>query len=77
VLQITPAERAALQLLGEGKSISHAAALLELGECDLNDMLAALLARMQIRTRLEAIDEAFRRGLINVELACQIARAPS
>ena len=46
MLQITPAERLALQSLAEGRTISQVAALLELREQDMDDLLVALFARM-------------------------------
>ena len=42
MLQITPAERLALQSLAEGRTISQVAALLELRERDVDDLLIAL-----------------------------------
>jgi DNA-binding CsgD family transcriptional regulator len=67
VLQITPAERVALQLLAEGRSISQVAALLELVECDLEKLLTALFARMRVRTHLEAVAAAVKRGLVEAK----------
>ena len=65
MLQITPAERLALQSLAEGKTISQMAALLELRERDVDDLLVALVARMRVRTPLEAVAAAMRRGVID------------
>ena len=65
MLQITPAERLALQSLAEGRTISQAAALLELRERDVDDLLIALFGRMRVPTPLEAVAAAMRRGLID------------
>ena len=62
MLQITPAERLALQSLAEGRTISQVAALLELREQDMDDLLVALFAGMCVRTPLEAVAAAMRRG---------------
>ena len=65
MLQMTPAERLALQSLAEGRTISQVAALLELREQDVDDLLAALFARMRVRTPLEAVAAGMRRGVID------------
>jgi DNA-binding CsgD family transcriptional regulator len=46
---MTPAERVALQLLADGSSMSQVAALLELGDCELDDLLTALFKRMRVQ----------------------------
>ena len=67
MLQITPAEREALQLLADGWSVSQIAELLELGECELDELLMALFSRMRVRTHLEAVAAASHRGVIEVD----------
>lgn len=62
MLQITPAERLALQSLAERRTISQVAALLELRERDVDDLLMTLFARMRVRTPMEAAAAAMRRG---------------
>lgn len=73
MLQITPAERAALQALADGKSMSYTAALLELDERALNELLIVLFARMGVRTKTEAVAAAAQRGLIDVGALVAIA----
>ena len=63
-LQITPAERAALELLATGKTAGEVARLLDATEADLENRLAALFSRLGVRSRAEAVSAAFRRGLI-------------
>ena len=68
VLQITPTERMALQLLAEGKSRSQIAVLLGVGDCDAEDLLVGLFGRMRARTQFEAVAAAAQRGLIDVKV---------
>lgn len=67
VLRITPGERAALQLLVEGKTRDELAASLDVSECELDSRLTALFRRMGVRTELEAAAEFIRRGLHSAE----------
>jgi len=67
MLQITPAERLALQLLAEGKSRNELAdcfARADGGELDAG--LKALFHRLGVETPLEAIAAGVRRGLIEL-----------
>ena len=68
MLQITPVERTALQLLAEGKSRPELAALLDISECELDSLLTALFGRMGVRTELEAAAECVKRGLFEPAL---------
>jgi LuxR family transcriptional regulator, quorum-sensing system regulator BjaR1 len=65
VLRITPWERSALQLLAEGKAPSELAGCLRIDECEVEDSLTTLFARMGAANRSEAIAEALRRGLLS------------
>jgi DNA-binding NarL/FixJ family response regulator len=62
VLQITPSERAALQLLADGKATHEIGDSLAVGEGEVEAHLTTLLARMGAASRIEAISAAFRRG---------------
>jgi DNA-binding NarL/FixJ family response regulator len=64
VLQITPWERAALQLLADETAPGASAAQLGTSETDLEARLTVLFARMGARNRSEAINAAVRRGLL-------------
>src|SRR5581483_9215342 len=64
MMQITPWERAALQLLADGTSTPALAARFMTTEADLEARLSALYARMGVRSRVEAIRAAVRRGLV-------------
>jgi DNA-binding CsgD family transcriptional regulator len=64
ILQITPWERAALQLLANGKATHEMAGRLGLSECEVEAHLTTLFARMGAATRTEAIAAAQRRGLL-------------
>jgi len=55
LLHITPAERAALQLLADGRSIHEIADRLRIHENDVDARLKALFNRMGLSTRAEAI----------------------
>ncbi len=65
MLQITPWERVALQLLANGIATSELAGRLGVSECDIAAHLSTLFARMGAASRSEAIAAAFRRGLLN------------
>jgi len=64
VLQITPAERAALQLLARGRSRRELAVSLEVSEPEVEARLTALFRRMGVETENEAAAECVRRGLL-------------
>src|SRR5262245_32438651 len=63
-LHITPAERAALQLLADGRAGHEIAGQLGASESDLEPRLAALFARMGVTGLRDAIAAAVRRGLV-------------
>ena len=64
VLQITPSERHALQLVAQGAPTSQIGALLGLVPADIGPFLAALFARLGATSRAEVIRVASRRGLL-------------
>ena len=64
MLQITPEERAALQLLAEGKGRLELAASLDIPEVEVDLRLRVLFSRMGVRTVREAAAEGVRRGLL-------------
>ena len=64
VLQITPAERTALQWLADGKDAKAIALGLGISVLDAEARLTALFTRMGARTTTEAIRAALSRGLV-------------
>jgi len=64
VLQITPQERAMLQLLANGHEGLEIAGRLGVSERELEAGLTNLLATMGARSRSEAVALASRRGLL-------------
>ena len=64
MLQITPDERLAIQLLAEGKSRTDLAAGLSLTEGEVDEHLEALFGRIGVETSLEAIALGVKRGLV-------------
>jgi DNA-binding NarL/FixJ family response regulator len=66
VLQITPEERAVLQLLADGNATTDIAARLGLSERALEGRLAMLLMRMGVANPVEAVADALRRGLLEI-----------
>jgi DNA-binding CsgD family transcriptional regulator len=66
MLQITPLERAALQLLADGRAPREIAERLRLSESTVDARLALLYARMGVAGPSDAIATAHRRGLIVV-----------
>ena len=64
VLQITPSERDALQLVAQGAPTSQIGAMLGLVPADIGSFLAALFARLGATSRGEAIRVASQRGLL-------------
>jgi DNA-binding CsgD family transcriptional regulator len=65
VLQITPRERAALQLLADGRAKDEIACGLGIGERTVEAHLATLFARMGVVSHTQAIAAALRRGLLD------------
>jgi len=64
VLQITPRERAALQLLANGNATGEIADRLGISEREVDAHLTKLFSRMGAATRSEAIAVGYRRGLL-------------
>jgi DNA-binding NarL/FixJ family response regulator len=64
VLQITPWERDALQLLAEGTPTIQIGAMLGLSPGDIDPFLGALFARLGAASHSDAIRVAARRGLL-------------
>jgi LuxR family transcriptional regulator, quorum-sensing system regulator BjaR1 len=65
ILQITPWERAALQLLANGNATHEMAGRLGLSECEVESHLTTLFERMGAASRIEAVAAAVRRGLLS------------
>jgi DNA-binding NarL/FixJ family response regulator len=63
VLQITPWERDALQLLAAGVADDEIAAVLGISEGTVNSYLAYLFEKLGVTSRTEAVMAATRRGL--------------
>ena len=64
MLQITPWERAALQLLARETATDAIADRLGMNECEMEARLSTLFARMGVASRTEALAAAGRRGLL-------------
>jgi len=64
VLQITPTERLALQLLAEGKGRHELAAFFLVPDGELDERLRSLFGRMGVETPKEAVAAGVKRGLI-------------
>jgi DNA-binding CsgD family transcriptional regulator len=75
VLHITPRERAALQLLADGRATNEIACGLGISEHAIEAHLSTLFARMGAASRTEAIAAAWRRGLLNGEQVARVASA--
>ena len=67
VLQITPWERATLELLADGKATDEIAGRVGISEREVEAHLNALFARMGATSRTEAVAAAFRRGLLTTD----------
>jgi len=65
VLQITPLERTALELLASGLAARDIARLFGGTETEIQGNLAALFSRLGVASRTEAVTEAHRRGLLS------------
>jgi DNA-binding CsgD family transcriptional regulator len=68
VLQITPTERDALQLLANGYTTNDVATDLGIGTVETEVLLKRLFAALGAATRVEAIALAQRRGLVSLDL---------
>jgi DNA-binding CsgD family transcriptional regulator len=64
VLQITPSERYALQLVAQGAPMSQIGVMLGLAPADIDPFLAALFTRVGATSRADAARVASRRGLL-------------
>jgi len=64
MLQITPWERSALELLASGAPVSHVARQLDVTESEAALRLAALVAKMGVAGYPDAVASAARRGLL-------------
>ena len=73
LLQITPAERAVLQLLADGNVTVDIANRLRLSERALDAMVTKLLERMGAASPVEAIADGHRRGLLAVRTTDELA----
>ena len=71
VLQITPAERTALQMLADGLAHHEIASSLRMSECVLDAELRTLFERMGVAGRNQAIADAVRRGVVFTQKRCQ------
>jgi DNA-binding NarL/FixJ family response regulator len=66
VLQITPWERDALQLLAAGMADDDIATVLHISEGTVNSYLEYLFDKLGVDSRSEAVMAATRRGLVRV-----------
>lgn len=64
LLQITPIERAALQLMADGKNHAEIASRLETSTGELTATLLALFSQLGVRTPADAISAGLKRGLL-------------
>lgn len=67
-LQITPVERAALQLLADGRNYAEIATRLQTSTGELKAALSALFSRLGVRTPADAIRAGLKRGLLTATL---------
>jgi len=67
VLQITPSERTALQMIADGQPNRDIADRLCVSEHALDTVLDNLCARMGTSNRHEAVAAAVRRGIVSAE----------
>ena len=65
MLQITPTERRALELLANGQPLAEIAASLGVDVNDVESRLKPLFSRMDVATTTEAVAAAWRRGLVS------------
>ena len=73
MLQITPWERIALQLLADGETTTDIAARFDMSDVEVEMHLSTLFARMGVSNRVDAGIAAFRRGLLT---SASIPRQP-
>jgi len=66
VLEITPGERLALQLLAQERAAAEIAECLGVAACELGAHLDRLFSKMGASTRAEAVVAARRRGLLTL-----------
>lgn len=66
VLQITPVERVALQLLAEGWTATALASRLGMNEREIEVQLRTLFTKMGASSQTEALAAALRRGLVQI-----------
>ena len=64
LLQITPGERQALQLIAQGKAVGEVGQCLGVSPNELGSQLTALFAKLGAGIGAEAIAEAARRGIV-------------
>ena len=64
MLQITPWERIALQLIADGETTNDIAARFDMSNLELEVHLSILFARMGVSNSIEASIAAVRRGLL-------------
>jgi DNA-binding NarL/FixJ family response regulator len=67
LLRITPIERATLQWLAEGKDAPHMASALGITEDEASARVATLITKMGAKSLLDAVAQAFTRGLLRSE----------
>ena len=65
LVQITPGERQALQLIAQGRAIGEVGQCLGVPPSQLGFHLTELFAKLGASTGSEAIAEAARRGIVN------------
>ena len=68
LLQITPVERAALQLLADGRNHAEIATRLQTSTGELKATLSVLYLRLGARTPADAIRAGLKRGLLTATL---------
>jgi DNA-binding CsgD family transcriptional regulator len=73
MMQITPAERAVLQLLDDGNPIVDIARRLRLRERAIQAMLTRLIERMGVASTVEAVADAHRRGLLSIHTGVDLS----
>jgi DNA-binding CsgD family transcriptional regulator len=77
VLQITPYQRAVLQLLADGRDGVEIAGRLRISERQYQAGLSRLMATMGARSAPEAVDVAIRRGIVAHDYAREAGVRPT